>query len=93
MTHSDSPSAATQRTNRLSVIAFVLALLQIFGPVAAVCGHVSLGQIKRRDEKGRPMALVAIILGWIQTALIVAVIVAPEAVGFALGYLFGLVAP
>jgi hypothetical protein len=93
MRYSDTPPAAQQRTNRLSVIAFVLALLQIFGPVAAVCGHVSLGQIKRFDQKGHTLALVAIIAGWIQTALIVVFVVSPETVGFVFGYLFGLVLP
>ncbi len=93
MTQAENAPHQKGPVNRLSITAFVLALLQIFGPVAAILGHVSLGQIKRRTEKGRPLAIMAIIFGWIQTALFVVFLVSPETLGFAFGYLFGLLEP
>lgn len=93
MTQSYHSAALTPRTNRVAVIGFFLALLQIFGPVSAVLGHIGLSQINRRGEKGRLVAVAAIILGWIQTALLVLFLVSPNTVGFVFGYLFGLLEP
>ncbi|MEJ7584991.1 MAG: DUF4190 domain-containing protein [Acidimicrobiales bacterium] len=47
----------------------------IAGPVGAILGHVSLGQIKRSGEEGRGLALAGVIIGWALTALAAAVIV------------------
>ena len=93
MVQPDSVQTPKPRTNRLSVAGFVLALLQIFGPVSAVLGHVGLSQINRRGQKGRFLAIVAIILGWIQTSLLILFLVSPDTVGFVFGYLFGLLEP
>lgn len=93
MTQTENAPHKKGPVNRLSIAAFVLALLQIFGPIAAILGHVSLGQIKRRSEKGRAFALIAVIVGWIQTSLFAVFLVSPRTLGFAFGYLFGLFEP
>ncbi|WP_433802679.1 DUF4190 domain-containing protein [Actinomycetospora sp. CA-084318] len=56
-----------RRTNVLSIVALVAAF---FVPLAAVvCGWVSLRQIARTGENGRPLAITALVLGGIGCAL------------------------
>lgn len=55
-----------RRTNVLSIVALVAAF---FVPlVAVVCGWVSLRQIARTGENGRPLAITALVLGGIGCA-------------------------
>jgi hypothetical protein len=55
-----------RRMNVLSIVALVAAF---FVPLAAViCGWVSLRQIARTDENGRPLAITALVLGGIGCA-------------------------
>ncbi|MCD2186515.1 DUF4190 domain-containing protein [Actinomycetospora soli] len=59
--------APARRTNVLSIVALVAAF---FVPLAAVvCGWVSLRQIARSGENGRPLAITALVLGGIGCAL------------------------
>lgn len=54
---------ATDRYNVLSIVGFVLAFFISVG--AVVCGHIALSQIKRTGEKGRGLAIAALILGYV----------------------------
>ncbi|GLZ51442.1 DUF4190 domain-containing protein [Actinomycetospora sp. NBRC 106378] len=56
-----------RRTNVLSIVALIAAF---FVPLAAVvCGWVSLRQIARSGENGRPLAITALVLGGIGCAM------------------------
>ena len=54
---------ANERWNVLAIVGFVLAFVVSLG--AVICGHIALAQIKRTGEKGRGLALAAVILGYI----------------------------
>jgi hypothetical protein len=68
-----APGYYAPPTNTLAIVAMVLSLAGIItgitAIVGAILGHVALGQIKRTGEGGRPLALTAIIAGWIITGL------------------------
>ena len=61
-----SESAPVQKTNGLAIASLVLSLVG-FGFIAAILGHVALGQIKRQNEAGRGLALAGVIIGWVAT--------------------------
>jgi uncharacterized protein with PQ loop repeat len=57
------------KLNTLAVVSLATAVTG-FGAVAAiVTGHISLAQIKKSNESGRPLALVGLILGYVGIAL------------------------
>jgi hypothetical protein len=68
-----APGYYAPPTNTLAIVAMVLSLAGIItgitAIVGAILGHVAMGQIKRTGEGGRPLALTAIIAGWIITGL------------------------
>lgn len=68
-----TPGYYAPPTNTMAIVAMVLSLAGILtgitAIVGAILGHVALGQIKRTGEGGRPLALTAIIAGWIITGL------------------------
>jgi hypothetical protein len=72
---SEASQGTGKRTNVLAIVGLVLA---IFVPlVGAIIGHVALSQIKKTGEEGRGIALAAVIVGWVLSALaIVGIIVA-----------------
>jgi hypothetical protein len=72
----------TPATNGMAIAALILVF--VFFPVGIVCGHVARGQIKRTGEGGQGLATAALIIGYLQVAVIVAVI-AMAAVLVALG--------
>jgi ABC-type spermidine/putrescine transport system permease subunit II len=55
--------APQQRFNTLSIVAFVLAFVVSLG--AVICGHIALSQIKRTGERGRGLAIAALVLGYL----------------------------
>ncbi|GAA2752331.1 DUF4190 domain-containing protein [Amnibacterium kyonggiense] len=58
--------------NSLAAIALALSFVTIIGGI--VCGHVALSQIARSGERGRWMAVLALVIGYgiaIGTALLV----------------------
>ena len=67
-TPAPAPAAAvaSERTNVLAIVAFVLSFVVTVGGI--VCGHVALRQIKRTGEQGRGLALAATVLGYVFTA-------------------------
>jgi hypothetical protein len=79
-------NAATGKSrNTLSTIAFVLSLLW-FNFIAAILGHIALGQIKKTQGSGSGLAISAIVIGWTQIFLI---IFFPFQVGQVLGTILG----
>jgi hypothetical protein len=60
-------------TNTLAIVSLVLAF--VFAPAALVTGIVARRQIARTGEEGSGLALAAIILGSLGTALFVALVV------------------
>ncbi|MGO4444997.1 DUF4190 domain-containing protein [Mycobacterium sp. 2YAF39] len=58
-------------TNGMAIAALILVF--VFFPVGIVLGHVARGQINRTGEGGRGLATAALIIGYLQVALIVAV--------------------
>ncbi|MGO4804595.1 DUF4190 domain-containing protein [Arthrobacter sp. 2MCAF15] len=69
------------RINRLAVASLALAALAVLGTVAGVAvlavfavgaGHASLNQISLRGERGRGLALTALVIGYSLAALALA---------------------
>lgn len=64
-----------QKTNTLAIVSLVasiagLVILWGIGSIAGViCGHISLGQIKKTGEQGRGMAVAGLIVGYVGIAL------------------------
>lgn len=54
-------------TNTLAILALVLGIVIPIGGI--ICGHISLGQIKRTGEGGRGLAMAGLIIGYGLTAL------------------------
>jgi hypothetical protein len=71
----------SQRWNTLAILAFVLVWPTVI--VGLVLGHIALSQIKRTGERGRGLALAAVIIGWIGVALgIIALIITAVVAGW-----------
>ena len=72
------PSAPSRRRrarkglNILSVLALILGLTA--SPLAVLFGYISIGQIRRADQRGSAMAWTAIALGWLWLVVYVVVI-------------------
>jgi hypothetical protein len=64
-----SQPVPAQRTNGLSIAAFVMSLVG-FSFVAAILGHVAMGQIKRTGDGGKGLAIAAVVIGWVSFASI-----------------------
>ncbi|MET4540360.1 hypothetical protein ABIE37_002147 [Arthrobacter bambusae] len=73
MSSTKAPST-TGRINVLAIVAVALAVIAFSGiwffgvgilaTFAVGAGHVSLNQIKRKNERGRSMAIAALVLGY-----------------------------
>lgn len=59
-----SQAAPGTRTNGLAIAAFVMSLVG-FSFIAAIMGHVAMGQIKRNGEGGNGLAIAAVVIGWL----------------------------
>lgn len=55
------------KTNGLAIAAFVMSLVG-FGFIAAIMGHVAMGNIKRTGEAGNGLAIAAVVIGWVAFA-------------------------
>ncbi len=80
--------SSNESRNTLSVVSFTLAILQ-FNFIAAVLGQIALRQISARSEKGRGLAVTSIVLGWLQTIIILVAIINPYAFGSFVGTVWG----
>lgn len=69
--------APVASTNVLAIVSLVtgiagLTFVPFFGSIAAVVtGHISLSQLKRKQENGRGMALAGLITGYVGVAFAV----------------------
>lgn len=70
-----SAVATQEKTNVLSVVSFVLALVG-FNVIAIVLGFVGLSQVKKNGERGRGFALAAVIIGFAYIAIGIIVVIA-----------------
>lgn len=55
----------TRPTNTLAVISLVTGIL-CFSIIAVILGHVALRQIKRSGENGAALAIIGLVLGYLQ---------------------------
>jgi Domain of unknown function (DUF4190) len=58
-------------TNAMAIASLILVF--VFLPLGIIFGHVARGQIKRTHEGGRGLATAALIIGYLQIAIVVAV--------------------
>jgi hypothetical protein len=58
-----------------SLVLGILWLDWIGSALALIFGYVALSQIKRRQQKGRGLAIAGITLGWIGVGLLVLVVI------------------
>lgn len=58
-----APSAPAEKWNVLAIVGFVLSLIG-FNIVAIVLGFIGLSQVKKSGERGRGLAIAAIIIGF-----------------------------
>lgn len=70
------PAAPAEKWNILSIVGFVLSILG-FNIIAIILGFIGLSQIKKTGERGRGLAIAAIIIGFasIVIGIIVAIVV------------------
>ena len=64
--------APTEKWNVLSIVGFVLSLIG-FNVVAIILGFIGLSQVKKTGEKGRGLAIAAIIIGF--ASIVIGIIV------------------
>lgn len=64
--------APAEKWNVLSIVAFVLSLVG-FNVIAIVLGFIGLNQVKKTGERGRGLALAAIIIGFV--SLVIGIII------------------
>lgn len=77
-THTSTPApyqVASPPFNGLAIASFVLALFG-FAIFPVIFGHIALGQIKRRGERGTALAVIGVVLGYLQIALVVIALLA-----------------
>lgn len=67
--------APTEKWNVLSIVAFVLSLVG-FNIIAIVLGFVGLSQVKKTGERGRGLALAAVIIGFASIVIGIIVVIA-----------------
>lgn len=68
------PSVEASSWNVLSIISFIAALVG-FNIVAVVLGFIGLNQVKKTGQRGRGLALAAVIIGLASVVVIIIVIV------------------
>lgn len=61
-----APAAApAAKWNVLSIVSLVTAVLAI-GLAAIITGHIALSQIKKTGEQGRILAIIGLVLGYLE---------------------------
>lgn len=64
---------AGTKTNTLAIVALVASLIGLVSGIGflagIICGHISLGQIKKTGEQGRGLAIAGLIIGYIGIVL------------------------
>ncbi len=54
--------------NTLAAVSLASALTSVGAVMAIITGHISLAQIKRSDESGKPLAVSGLIIGYLTLA-------------------------
>jgi hypothetical protein len=82
-----SEHTTAKTTNAVAMVAIVMVF---FNPLAGlILGHIALVQIKRTGENGRSAALVAAVIGWVLSSLLILGFLAAAAAGTLLAGLAG----
>ncbi|MET9565713.1 DUF4190 domain-containing protein [Streptomyces tauricus] len=81
-----SPYAAPAPFNGLAISALVLGVLCFLPLVGLVLGLVALGQIKKKGERGKGMAIAGIVLSGLGTAILALALATGGAAGFWEGF-------
>ncbi len=68
-------STPSEKWNVLSIVGFVLSVIGI-NVVAIVLGFVGLNQVKKTGERGRGLALAAVIVGFVWLVLTIVIVIA-----------------
>ena len=63
------------RFNSLAVVSFVLAITSALTVPALILAHISLVEIKHHGERGKGLAVTALVLGYLQIAAAIALFV------------------
>jgi len=61
--------AGKPRTSSWAIASLILALLGL-GPVAVICGHIALSEIGRGTAGGQWLAVLGLVLGYLQSAFL-----------------------
>jgi len=64
-----APLAPRPRVNTLALVAFITSLLAI-APVAVICGHMALRELRSSGEEGRGLALAGVIIGYVVLGIV-----------------------
>ena len=67
--------------NTLAIVAFILAFFTTI--IGVILGFVALSQIKRTGEQGRGLAIAAIIIGFVEFAVVIVIMITVIALGVA----------
>jgi len=68
-----APAAPAEKWNVLSIVGFILVFFG-FSLISIILGFIGLSQIKKTGERGRGLAIAAIIIGF--ASIVIGVIVA-----------------
>jgi hypothetical protein len=68
-----SPVPMVVRTNTLAVVTLITALVGFVG-LPVILGHLALGAIKRTGERGYALAVIGLVLGYMELAFVLVAI-------------------
>lgn len=60
------------RVNQMAIMSLVAIF--VFGPLAVIFGHIARSQIRRSGESGAGIALGSLIIGYVETAFMIFII-------------------
>ncbi|TQL52801.1 DUF4190 domain-containing protein [Subtercola boreus] len=69
-----APGAPARKTNVISIVALVVSIVG-FTVIGIVLGFIGLNQVKKTGEAGRGLAIAAIIIGFVELALLIIYII------------------
>jgi nitrogen fixation/metabolism regulation signal transduction histidine kinase len=64
----NSAEPAKARFNSLAVVSFALSLMSALGLPAVIIGHFAIADLKKTGERGRVLAILALVFGYISIA-------------------------
>lgn len=69
-----APQYPAPRTNGWAIAALITAICGLILP-PIICGHIALSQIRRTGEGGKVLAIIGMVLGYLELAVVVVLIV------------------